>query len=92
MVNDGLEDRIRSLKMEEGKDIWPYGGGRLFSSLLACNLVDAVELAVLPILLGGGIPFLPPAERRHLRLTGSHVYPRGMVLLEYAAEPAGQPT
>jgi dihydrofolate reductase len=47
--------------------------------------VDTVEVAVIPVLLGGGIPLLPsPAERARLELTGHRVYAKtGTVSLEY---------
>jgi dihydrofolate reductase len=85
VVSDGLQERIRELRSRTGADIWLYGGGELFSRLLEWDLVDTVEPAILPILLGGGIPFLPsPAVRRQLTLTRHRAYPGGMVLLEYA--------
>ena len=45
-----------------------------------------MEPAIIPVLLGGGVPFLPePAVRRRLALTGHRIYPTtGIVLLEYA--------
>jgi len=84
VVGENLEARIRELRVEPGRDIWLYGGGELFGQLLSRDLVDTVELALLPILLGGGVPFLPsPAVRRHLKLTGHRTWPGGMALLEY---------
>ena len=77
---------IRELKDKPGKDIWLFGGGALFRSLLAAGIVDTVEPAVCPILLGGGIPLLPtPAAQAKLSLTRHKVYQAsGIVLLEYA--------
>lgn len=77
---------VRALKAKAGKDIWLFGGGALFRSLLAAGVVDTVETAVCPILLGGGIPLLPaPAAQAKLSLTRQHVYQAsGIVLLEYA--------
>ncbi|MCA1790711.1 MAG: dihydrofolate reductase family protein [Thioalkalivibrio sp.] len=87
VVQEGLEERIRELRSGDGGDIWLYGGGRLFAQLLEWDLVDTVEPAVVPILLGGGVPFLPsPAVRRRLSLVGHHAYPSGMILLEYDVE------
>jgi dihydrofolate reductase len=84
VVREGLEERIRELRSQSGGDIWLYGGGELFSQVLAWGLVDTVEPAIIPILLGGGISFLPsPAVRRRLRLIRHQAYPSGMVLLEY---------
>jgi dihydrofolate reductase len=84
LVREGLDRRIRELRAQPGRDIWLYGGGELFSQVLSWDLVDTVEPAVIPVLLGGGVPFLPsPAVRRHLTLVGHRAYPSGMVLLEY---------
>lgn len=84
IVGDNLLDRIKQLRAEQGRDIWLYGGGELFAHLLEHDEVDTVELAVVPILLGEGIPFLPsPAVRRSLTLARTQTYPSGIVLLEY---------
>ncbi len=82
-------DALAALKSEPGKDIWLFGGGELFRSVLAVGQVDAVEVAVVPVLLGGGIPLLPaPADRRSLRLTAHRVYDKtGIVSLEYEVKP-----
>jgi dihydrofolate reductase len=80
---------VASLRAKPGKDIWLFGGGDLFRSLLGAGLVDTVELAVIPVLLGEGIPVLaPPAEKANLKLTGHKVYKSGIVLLEYAIDRA----
>jgi dihydrofolate reductase len=90
VVADGLEERIRELRSQAGGDIWLYGGGDLFSQVLAWDLVDTVEPAIMPILLGGGVPFLPsPAQRRRLTLVRHRAYPSGMVLLEYEVQKDG---
>ena len=83
-------DVIRELKAREGKDLWLFGGGHLFRSLLQADVVDTVEVAVLPVLLGGGVSLLrSPGPRRKLRLTGHRLYEEsGIMLLEYAVEPA----
>ena len=76
---------VEALRREPGKDIWLFGGGELFRSLLDMGLVDTVEVAIIPILLGGGIPLLrSPAPRTKLRLTGRRVYEdSGIVSLQY---------
>lgn len=76
---------VRALKAAPGKDIWLFGGGALFRPLLAAGLVDTVEPAVCPVLLGGGIPLLPgPPAITRLTLTHKTFYPKsGIVLLQY---------
>lgn len=85
IVDNDPAENVRSLKATPGKDIWLYGGGELFRTLLEAGLVDTVEPAVAPVLLGAGIPMLPsPASRTTLSLTGHRLYPKsGIVLLEY---------
>ena len=86
IVSDHPAETVAALKAAEGKDIWLFGGGALFRSLLELGLVDSVEVAVIPVLLGGGLPLLPsPASRSTLRLVNHRIYPKtGTVLLEYA--------
>jgi dihydrofolate reductase len=76
---------VADLKSTPGKDIWLFGGGELFRSLLGGGLVDGVDVAIVPVLLGGGIPLLPsPAGRRKLKLRNRRVYEKsGIVALEY---------
>lgn len=84
----GWKRKVAALRAKRGKDLWLFGGGLLFRSLLDAGLVDTVEIAVIPVLVGGGIPLLPPpAGRAKLRLTGHRVYPKsGTVFLEYEVE------
>ena len=76
---------VRELKTRAGKDIWLFGGGELFRSLLEVGLVERVQVAVIPVLLGGGVPLLPgPASQARRGLTGHRVYEKtGTVLLDY---------
>jgi dihydrofolate reductase len=85
VVNDRASETVSALKSEAGKDIWLFGGGSLFRSLAAAGCVDTVEVGVMPVLLGGGIPLFPgPADRITLELTKHEIYPTGIVGLEYA--------
>jgi dihydrofolate reductase len=78
-------ETISGLKAQPGKDIWLFGGGSLFRSLLELGLVDAVGVAIIPVLLGGGVPLLPETpERAGLQLVQHQVYEKtGTVTLEY---------
>jgi dihydrofolate reductase len=79
-----------SLRHEAGNgEIWLFGGGQLFATLLGGRQVDAVEVTVVPVLLGAGIPLLAAGvDRTALALTRSHVYPSGMVTLHYSVPDA----
>ena len=86
IVSEKIEETVSALRAEKGKDIWLFGGGGLFRSLLDAGLVDTVEVAIIPVLLGEGIPLLPPpAKQTKLKLTGHKIYSKtGTVLLEYS--------
>lgn len=87
IVADDIEERLRELRSKPGKDIWLFGGGELFRSLLELGYVDTVEPAIIPVLVGGGRPFLAvPAVRRSLSLTDHRVFPSGIVWLEYTVQ------
>lgn len=88
IVSKKVKETVTALRKGRGKDIWLFGGGRLFRSLLAMGLVDAVGVAVVPVLLGGGIPLLPPpAKLAKLKLIEQKVYKKtGIVSLEYAVK------
>lgn len=84
-VSDNPRETLASLKEKPGKDLWLFGGGSLFRGLLDLGLVDAVEVSIIPVLLGGGLPLLPPpAQSAKLALTKHRVYEKtGTVTLEY---------
>jgi len=84
-LSDDAERVVAELRQKPGKDIALFGGGELFRGLLAAGLVDEVSVAVVPVLLGGGIPLLPsPADRARLTLKKTRVYEKsGTVGLEY---------
>jgi dihydrofolate reductase len=86
VVADHVVDRVRALREEPGDgDIWLFGGGELFRTLLAGGQVDRVEVTIVPVLLGSGTPLLAPhAPQTQLALISSHPYPSGMVALTYA--------
>ena len=71
IVGEKCEEALATLRASEtGKDIWLFGGGQLFRSLLDAGLVNTIEVAVSPAFLGGGIPLLPPpANQVKLKLT-----------------------
>jgi dihydrofolate reductase len=88
IIAEGAEEIVAALRAESGKDIWLFGGGSLFRSLLDAKLVNTVEVAIIPVLLGSGVPLLPPpAKQTKLKLTSHKVYEKtGIVSLEYAIE------
>ena len=85
ITNENPADVVRALKAKPGKDIWLFGGGELFRVLLDAGLVDTVELAVMPVLLGDGIPVLPPGASATLVLSDvKRLASSGIVVLAYS--------
>jgi dihydrofolate reductase len=88
LVAEDAKSVVDELRRETGKEIWLMGGGDLFRSLLEAGAVDSVEVGLVPILLGQGLPLLPPAPfRTRLALTKTHTYPSGIVMLSYDVRP-----
>ena len=83
-VGEKVEEAVAAIRAAGGKDVWLFGGGGLFRSLLRARLVDTIEVAIMPVLLGGGIPLLPPPwVQAKLRLANHRIYKTGIVSLEY---------
>lgn len=89
IVSDEPGGFVKALKAKPGGDIWLFGGGALFRSLLDAGLVDTVEVAVMPVMIGAGIPLLPPGASTKLELSDHKTLPAsGIVALSYSV-PGG---
>ena len=89
VVNTSPADTVRELKQKSGKDIWLFGGGVLFRTLVDADLVDTVEVALMPVLLSQGVPLLPPGGRiTGMALDKCETLPKsGIVMLSYSINP-----
>ena len=77
---------VRALKASgAGKPLWLWGGGNLFRQLADAGLVDGVQVAIVPVILGGGLPLIAaPGPRLKLGLRRERVYrTTGTLFLEY---------
>ncbi len=64
LASGGLAEEIERLRAEPGEgDIW-IGGATLAAEAAASGLIDEYRLRVHPVLVGGGILFLPRREHR----------------------------
>lgn len=80
-----LLEALRAELAGTGKDIWLMGGGDSLRAFREADLVDEREIAVIPILLGAGVPLFPPGagRRASLRLVRHEVYASGIANLVY---------
>jgi dihydrofolate reductase len=92
ILNDDPRKVVAELRAKRGRDIWLFGGGELFRSLLDAKLVDTVEVAVMPVLIGAGIPLLPPGAAAKLVLGDRKILPTsGIVALAYSVSGSAGP-
>ncbi len=64
---DTLVAHLRAL--EDDRDAWVLGGGRLQQAFLDRSALDRLELFVVPVILGRGLPLFPGTDvRQTLRL------------------------
>lgn len=86
IVSEQAGARVAELRAEAGDgEIWLFGGGQLFTSLLAAGQVDRLEITIVPVLLGSGTPLVGAGiAQTSLTLLDTHRYQSGMVTLSYA--------
>lgn len=76
-----LADRLLS----ENKRIFLVGGAEIILQMLNHQLIDEFIIAVIPVLLGSGIPLFKPGYKGHsLSLTDVRSYDTGVVMLHYS--------
>lgn len=86
-----LVDRLRAQLAKSGKDIWHMGGGESIEAFRAAGLVDRLELRVIPVLLGDGVPLFPRHARggERWKLTNNRTFKNGVVELWYERPAIG---
>lgn len=90
VVRRSLKTEIQQLKRQAGKDMIIYGSAKLIDSMVQLQLIDEYVLWVHPIILGNGKTlFRMVPEKLALRLTRTHSFGSGVVMLCY--EPLQQP-
>ena len=84
VASGDLVEEVAKLKAQDGKPMFAYGGATFARSLVAHGLVDQFELAIIPIVLGQGLPiFTELTHPRRLTLVSSKAFPKGTVVQVY---------
>ena len=85
LVRGDAAEFVRELKRQGGGNVILMGGGELGASLIEARLVDEIGFVVHPVLLGSGVPALPPIQQRvELELAEARPVALGCVLLRYS--------
>ena len=83
-VNESPAELVERLRNEPGKHLWLMGGGELTRDFLTADLVDEIQLGIVPILLGEGIPLFPSGfPQREYELIENKTYSKGLIALRY---------
>lgn len=83
--NARTADAIRRYAPITDKRLWIVGGGDVITSGLAQGAIDVLELYVMPVVLGSGVPLFTAPLGDPFRLTESRSFSNGVVRLVYAA-------
>ncbi len=85
LVKGETVNEIKKIKNYPGKDIAVFVGAEFACSLINLGLVDEIQLAMCPIILGTGKPFFSDISKRiHLNLLQCKSYTSGLISLKYS--------
>ncbi len=83
-VSEPIKAFAQGLRKKRGKNIWMMGGGEIIASFLDDAEIDELNIRVIPILIGEGIPLIQPRHRLiRLKLLSSKEFSDGVVGLRY---------
>ncbi len=84
LVKDNIEEEIKNMKKQPGKDMALLGSGSIMSRFAQRGLIDEYRIMVNPVVLGAGTPlFKGIKDRLHLKLLKTRTFRSGNVLLYY---------
>ncbi len=84
LASGGVAEEIERLRAEPGEGNIAIGGASLAAEAAASSLIDEYRARVCPVLVGGGLPFFPPGERRvDLELVETRTFSSGVVSLRH---------
>jgi dihydrofolate reductase len=90
VLSGDLAAAVRRLKATPGGELQVHGSGTLTQWLLTNDLVDEINLLIIPIVVGKGARLFPDTgPDLALELLKSRTFPRGITVQTY--RPAGRP-
>lgn len=83
-ISENIVEFIIELKQTPGKDIWCIGGGQLVTLLLDHKLLDEIQIFIMPVILGEGIPLTDKlSDFSALMLNNTIAHSSGVIELHY---------
>lgn len=85
LYDGDLKELAERVKSETDKDIYIWGGGDVITQFIDLDLLDELHLAVIPVLLGDGVPlFGKLSKSKKLKLAACKQFEKsGITLLRY---------
>lgn len=83
-LSGDLAQRVRELKQTNGPDLHAFGSANMLQTLFKADLVDALELMIIPVTLGKGKRlFQDGTIPASFKVTSSQVAPKGIICATY---------
>lgn len=83
-LSGDLAEKVRELKQSDGPDVHVFGSADMLRTLFKADLVDALELMIIPVTLGTGKRLFQngtiPAA---FSVTSSQIAPKGIICVTY---------
>jgi dihydrofolate reductase len=83
-LSGDIAEKVRELKQQDGPDIYVMGSAELLQTLFKNDLVDGLELMIIPITLGTGKRlFQDGTIPASFKVTSGQVAPKGIICATY---------
>lgn len=83
-LSGDIAEKVREIKQQDGPDIYVMGSADLLQTLFKADLVDAMELMIIPVTLGQGKRlFQDGTIPAAFKVTNSQVAPKGIICITY---------
>jgi len=84
LLKGNVVEQVKSLKASPGKNLTILGSGSIVSLLTDANQIDEYKIMIDPVVVGNGTPLFQGVKGKlDLKLTDTHVFKSGVVLLTY---------
>jgi dihydrofolate reductase len=87
IVRSDVAAEVSKLKRQDGQDLVMYGHGPLGETLLEHDLLDELQFAVHPLLVGNGALLFREGQTKTLKLVETKTLETGVVILAYTRTP-----